>query len=479
MTAGRLIVRGAALSTGGLVVRLGARLMFLVIAGQLYGAALFGAYSLAVAAVELAVAIGGLGMKRLVFQHLDERGERPEAHVLADMLLLVGATSVVLAAGLIAAVASAPATMISANTAAALLILAPAIVGQALIDVLLAATRWKHVMRFEVAGRSLVEPYVAVVAAALAFYAGFGERGLLVAYWAGTLAALAFAAAGVATTFGAGGLSGYRASAARMVPMFRGALPNTAADALSGFFLRADLYLVGILLGERPAGIYGMARQLAIPVRQVRQSFDGLLAPLVARTLQAAGTATAGRAIASAARLILALQFPFLIGLVAFGLPLLGWLGPEFATGWAAAVLIACAEAVQGAFGVGELMFVYRRPRLGLLVMIGTVALGLALGLAFTLAWGLTGAGAAVLLTSLARAAARRAAIRASLGVAVPLRHVSGAAAAGIAGGAAAYALAPWGWPLALAGGLALYGALLLLWLRLTGESLALRDFSA
>ena len=479
MTAGRLIVRGAALSTGGLVVRLGARLLFLVIAGQFYGAALFGAYSLAVAAVELAVAIGGLGMKRLVFQHLDERGERPEAQVLADMLLLVAASSVLLSTALIAAVAVAPATMISPNTAAALLILAPAIAGQALIDVLLAATRWKHVMRFEVAGRSLVEPYVAVAAAALAFYAGLGERGLLVAYWAGTLAALGFAAAGVVKTFGTGGVRGYRPSAARMLPMFRGALPNTAADALSGLFLRVDLYLVGILLGERAAGIYGMARQLAIPVRQVRQSFDGLLAPLVARTLQAAGTATAGRAIASAARLILALQFPFLIGLLAFGLPLLRWLGPEFALGWAAAVLIASAEAVQGAFGVGELMFIYRRPRLGLLVMVGTVAIGLSLGLAFTLTWGLTGAGAAVLLTSLARAAARRAAIRASLGVAVPLRHAGGVSAAGVAGGAAAFALAPWSWPLALAGGLALYGVLLLLWLRLSGESLALREFSA
>ena len=35
-------------------------------------------------------------------------------------------------------------------------------------------------------------------------------------------------------------------------------------------------------LGQSPAGIYAMARQIRIPVRQVRQSFDGILTPLIA-----------------------------------------------------------------------------------------------------------------------------------------------------------------------------------------------------
>ena len=34
-------------------------------------------------------------MKKLLFQHLDERGERPAGHVLADALLLVAAVSLV------------------------------------------------------------------------------------------------------------------------------------------------------------------------------------------------------------------------------------------------------------------------------------------------------------------------------------------------------------------------------------------------
>lgn len=483
VTAGRLIVRGAAASAGGLVVRLGARLLFLVVAGQLYGAALFGAYSLAVAAVELAVAIAGLGMKRLIFQHLDERGERAEAHVLADAALLVTAVGLLLAGALMAAMALLPPSLISPNTAFALIVLAPLIVGQSLIDLLLAATRWKHLVRYEVAGRSLVEPYAAVAAAAAAWYAGFDAVGLLIGYGCGTLAALAFALAGIARAYRLGPLRHYRPGLGRSWQMLRGAAATTAADGLSGLFLRLDLYLVGMLLGEHPAGVYGMARQLAMPIRQVRQSFDGLLAPMVAKTLQQSGLEATGRAVGSAARLILALQIPMLIALVAVGRPLLHWLGPEFAAGWLAAILLACAEAIQGAFGIGELMFIYRRPRLGLGIMAATAALGLIMGLAFTLAWGLDGAAAAVLVAYALRAWIRRTALRAALGVGLPALHSAGPILAGLAGAAAAAgALGLMGaaaWPPALAAGLLVYLVVLLGWLRASGQTLALQHFQA
>ncbi len=483
--AGRMIVRGASASVAGLGVRLGARLLFLVAAAQLYGALLFGAYSLAVAAIELAVAIGGLGMKKLLFLHLDRRGKRPAAHVLADTVLLVALASLGLAGALMAAVALLPEALVSANTGRALIVLAPMILGQALLDVLLAATRWKHLIRYEVAGRSIVEPYAAVAAAVAAFYAGYGTSGLLIAYWTGTLAALAFAFAGVRRCFDLSALRTYRADRGRLRAMARGALSNTATDALSGLFLRLDLYLVGILLGERTAGIYGMARQLALPVRQVRQGFDGLLTPLVAKTLHASGPEVAASAIASATRLILALQLPLLIALCAVGYPLLVWLGPEFAAGWLAAILLACAETVQGAYGIGELLFVYRRPRLGLQVNAANIGLGLAGGYALTSIWGISGAAASVLITYGVRAWLRRAVLKASLGVGVPVHHSLGPVVAGGVGAAIAL-LAPSLFPLtgaaawlgALGAGLACYAALLFAWLRIAGQTLALRDFS-
>src|SRR3954453_1521149 len=88
--AGGLIVRGAQATAAGFAGRLAARLLFLFVAGRLFGATAFGAYVLAVAAVELAVSVGRLGMKKVVFQLLDRGGDgRPLAHTLLDAALLV------------------------------------------------------------------------------------------------------------------------------------------------------------------------------------------------------------------------------------------------------------------------------------------------------------------------------------------------------------------------------------------------------
>ena len=74
--------------------------------------------------------------------------------MLADAVLLVTLAAASLAAAMMAAVALVPETLISANTARALALLAPMILGQALLDLLLAATRWRHLIRYEVAGRA-------------------------------------------------------------------------------------------------------------------------------------------------------------------------------------------------------------------------------------------------------------------------------------------------------------------------------------
>ena len=191
------------LGGGRALIRVGARILFLVIAARLFGAALFGAYTLAIAVVELWVTVGGLGMKRILFKLLDEdESGRPPAHIVLDAALVVGAVSLGLAALTMLVVALPPFDRLSGETGAALLIVAPMIAGQALLDLFLAATRWKHRMRYEVVGRSIVEPYAAMATAAAAWFAGFQETGLLISYWAGTLLALAYAIWGTHLSFG-------------------------------------------------------------------------------------------------------------------------------------------------------------------------------------------------------------------------------------------------------------------------------------
>jgi O-antigen/teichoic acid export membrane protein len=487
--AGRMILRGAQATAAGFGGRLVARLLFLFVAGRLFGPAPFGAYVLAVAAVELAVSVGSLGMKKVIFQLLDaERGEggrgRPPAHVVLDAALLVALASALLAAGMMAAALLLPPPALPGGAAAALLALAPMVAGQSLLDLFLAATRWNHAIRWEVLARSIVEPYALLAGAAAAWALGLTGEGLLIGYWCGTLAALAYAVAGARRTFGRFALSDWRPDRRRLWTTFRGAASNTATDLLNALYTRVDLWLVGLLLGTRAAGIYGMAKQIAVPIRQVRQSFDGLLIPLVARTLAARGASGAAEALASATRLILAIQLPLLVALYAAGGTLLAWLGAGFAAAYWPVLALAAAETLQAAFSVGDLVFVYLKPRLGLWLTLGSIAIGVAAALLLIPRWGVAGAALSVLAAYGVRAVWRSLVLRGRFQFVVPHTHHVGpfaAAAAGLATAAAARTLSGGiaADALALAAGLAAYGAMLLLWLRLKRESLSLTGFSA
>ncbi|MFX8086624.1 hypothetical protein ABTK81_19265, partial [Acinetobacter baumannii] len=74
------LAKGGRTNVLGFVLRLGARVPFLFVAGRLYGAAAVGRFALAVVVVELAALAATLGMKRGLAQAL-ARTDRPHAHV--------------------------------------------------------------------------------------------------------------------------------------------------------------------------------------------------------------------------------------------------------------------------------------------------------------------------------------------------------------------------------------------------------------
>jgi O-antigen/teichoic acid export membrane protein len=245
--------------------------------------------------------------------------------------------------------------------------------------------------------------------------------------------------------------------------------------------------VVGVLLGEAPAGIYAMARQFRTPIRQTRQAFDSLLTPIVAKTLSADGPAMTANAIASATRMILTIQLAMVLALIVVGQPVLGWFGPEFAAGFVATVVLALAETIQGAFSITDLLLLYLRARLALVVTLVMSVVNVLGAVPLIAAYGIDGAALAVLIAFLSGAVLRRALLRLRFEVETPLLHSGGPLLAG--GGAACaavvghYYLAPGGpLPLQLAllvAVLALYAGSILLWQRVTGESLHLVGFRA
>ena len=478
--AGRTIMRGAQATALGFAIRFTARLLFLFVAGRLYGAGLFGAFVLAAAMVELAVSVGSLSTKKTLFPLLDRHdlaGDRPLSHIIVDAAVLVTLASLALAALFMLAALLLPASLMPPDTAMALFALAPMIVGQALLDLLLASARWKQKVRYEVISRSLIEPYFLAGGAIGAFYLGLAGHGLLIGYWCGTLAALVYAAWGVAQNYPGFDLAHYRPSGATFRRIAGAAAANSATDLLSALYMRVDLYLVGILLGEGPTGIYGMARQVTTPIRQVRQSFDGLLIPAIARTIGVRGAGGTGEALATATRLILVIQLPILIALFAIGARLMSWLGHGFAAGYWPLVILAAAEVLQSALGIGDLVFVYLRPRIGLYLTLASIAVGIAAALLLIPRFGITGAAFALFAAYAVRTILRGLVLRARFAVAIPHAHVAGPFAA-----AAIAAAAVWLIPndiAAAAAGLALYTIILLAWLKASGQGLSLTGFSA
>jgi O-antigen/teichoic acid export membrane protein len=478
--AGRMIMRGAQATALGFAVRFTARLLFLFVAGRLYGASPFGAYVLAAAMVELAVSAGGLSTKKTLFPLLDRHaaeGDRPLPHIVIDAALLVALASLVLAGAFMLAGLLLPESAMPGGAGTALIVLAPMIVGQALLDLFFAAARWKQKVRYEVIGRSLIEPYALAAGAIAAFFLGFGTYGLLIGYWCGTLAALAYAIGGAARSFGGFALATYRPSGAVFRWIAGAAAANSANDLLSALYMRVDLYLVGILLGPGPTGIYGMARQVTTPIRQVRQSFDGLLIPAVAKTIGVRGAGGSREALATATRLILVIQLPILIALFAIGPRLMALLGHGFAAGYWPLVILAAAEVLQSALGIGDLVFVYLRPRVGLYLTLISIAVGIGAALLLIPRFGITGAAFALFAAYALRTILRSLVLGTRFGVAIPHAHLAGPFAAAAAAAAAVLLI-----PNDLAGagvGLGLYAFILILWLKATGQGLSLTGFAA
>jgi O-antigen/teichoic acid export membrane protein len=409
----------------------------------------------------------------MLFKWLDagaKHGSRPAGYALIDALLLVSLASG-LAAGVIAiTAAAAPVGSMGESTRLAILYLLPAVVLQALLEVFLAATRWMEGMRYDVVAKSLIQALVSIAAIGVLYVLGWRAVGLAWSYIVGTGAALAYASIATRTRLGGLALRSYRPRPRLLWRRLKGALPTTGSDLIDALYTRVDIYAVGILLGAHAAGIYGLARQISMPIRQVRQAFDGMLVPLVSHTLTHGSIEQAGRALARSSRLVLVLQLPVILLLWAFGRPLLALVGDGFVGGYAAMLCLAAAEMVQSACGVGELLLVYARPGLMALLSAAFVALGAGVAILLEPLLRPTGIGLSVLVSYSTRALCRRAMLQRLFSVRIETTLWTGPAVAVGAAVAVTVAL----WPLSslasVAFGLGVYIGALAIWLGRAGD---------
>lgn len=390
------LARGGRTNFVGFLLRLLARLPFLFIAGQLYGAEALGRFAYATMVVELMAQLATLGLKRGLAAELS-KATRPPAHVIADGLVLAWGLALAGALLLIAF----PEIMFRDGKVSPLDNLFPlvalCIVGS---DVSLAALAYRHRIGAQVRARSIVEPWMlTAVAAPLAFVPGWTSDGMIIAY------AASLAAAFVASIWPAlrefGWPHGWSPHPERLAALARANAPLAGAEAIDWAARRIDILLLGLFADARTLGIYWVAQQVASLPQKLKVTFDPILAPVVANGLARGDMAAVASQIRQVGFWVTAMQLGVALALGLMGEAVMNLVGPEFAGGAAILSLLLLTEVLYSTAAVSEGALVYMARHRNLLWSLAGIALQIALTLALVPLIGGIGAALALAVAAL------------------------------------------------------------------------------
>ena len=436
------LAKGGRTNVAGFVLKLGARIPFLFIAGHLYGAALVGRFAIAVVVVELAALIATLGLKRGLAQALSEVAPDDHARVVFDAL------AVALVASLIAsAFLCAVPELLYPNSPIGgmdrflpLIILAPA-----LSDVSLAALAYRHDVKAAVNARAIVEPWTLSGAAFVFSYATIKD-GLVLSYIASMVAALIASIVPLLRSYGLP--AGWSPHFARLIGLARANAPLAGADALEWGSRNIDRLILGVMFPPQVVGIYYMAQQVASLPQRLKTSFDPILGPVVTQSLARNDLSAIARQVRQVAFWIIAAQLCLALTAAIPRKAVMAMIGPQFESGAAAMVFLLFAEVFASTGAVCESALVYMARLKNLLISASMLAVQLVLSVALILAiraagFGVTtqaaGAPAALMLVMLATSLIKAGVLRRLVGAPVsPMRWplLWAALAAGAVGGA-------------------------------------------
>lgn len=398
------LAKGGRTNIAGFFIRLIARIPFLFIAGQWYGAEALGRMAYAVLVIEFAAQVATLGLKRGLALHLSGEGRAGGAW---DCLLLVAIASIVPTVLLMIA----PQIMFPNSGTNRLDLLLPlAIPALAVTDILLAALAYRFDVGATVRARAIIEPWtISIGAFAFSWYSL--RDGLLMAYGLSIVAALIAAIIPFARSYGTP--SGWRPAGGGLFRLARLNLPLAIADALEWGSRRLDLAILGLFVSPATVGIYWAAQQVASLPQKLKTSFDPILGPVITRKLEAGDRAAVARQISQVGFWILAAQAGIALAL---GIPaeaIMGLIGPggSFVGGSGALAFLLIAEVAAAAAVVSEAALVYIARHRNFLISIAMIGLQGGLSLVFILAMRARG------LDEIFQAAAPAIALAVSLGI--------------------------------------------------------------
>jgi len=375
------LAKGGRTNVFGFVLRLVARIPFLLIATRYYGAETLGRFAIAVLAVEFVAQLATLGMRRGLAEVLS-REEKPPAQIVADAILIGLLASAIGASILIAL----PQIMFPNSGMNGFDRFLPIVIFPIVAtEIALAALAYRFDIASTVRARAIVEPWTVSIMAGLFAWPLMPfhslRDGLIIAYIVSMLAMFCAAFWPLLKTYGLPW--GWRPNPVYLFRIARRNMPLAAADAVEWGSRRMDLFILGLFASPAIAGIYFTAQQIASLPQKLKTSFDPILSPVITANLKQKNFGAIAKQVGQVGFWIIAAQAAVALALGIPGEAVMGLFGPEFVGGTAALAFLLAAEVAAATAVVSESALVYIARHRNLLISLGMLTLQATLSVAF------------------------------------------------------------------------------------------------
>lgn len=375
------LAKGGRTNTLGFLVRLIARIPFLVIATRLYGAESLGRFASALVLIEIIALVCSLGEKRGLAQRLSEgAGENraAETNLVYDGIALALVYSAIAAALLL--VFPEPMFPNGMNSKWDIWLVA-AIPAFAVTEILLAAQAYRFDIATTVRARAVIEPWTISIAAGVFFFIPETRAsGLGLAYLASIYAGLLTALWPFLRTFGLP--RGWTPAPRAMLAMSARAFPLVGADAIERGTRLLDIFILGIFAPPQAVGIYFAAQQIASLPQKLKTSFEPILSPVITKNLRIGNMDAIAAQVRQVGFWIIAIQLGIALVLGVPGEAVMGLWGPDYVAGTGALAFLLAAEVVASMAVVSESVLVYIARKRNLAISVGVIILQAALTIA-------------------------------------------------------------------------------------------------
>lgn len=349
----------------GFIIRLGARVPFLLIAGRLYGTSSYGEYVLLTTIVETAALFASFGLKRAIFSFIDSRPGEISAVIRHAVVVVLGISTVLMV--VMHLFAHEMLAVLSASEVSEKLgLLLWAIPMIAVSDVYLSAMLSRRIVRYEIVIRSVVEPVTLTGLSLLFFILGYAEDGLIWAFLCAFGIAAFVSACICGRTFGAKVF--YGAIDPRFLArMINGSVYTCLHDLARVLLTRLDIFAVGFFFSTAAVGTYGMAQQFLTAVEKVALSFYPILMPVVSNAVSLGDRRRITQQLTSTGVRMVILQMPIIMIFFVFGESLLALMGEDFSTAWSTLLILSVGCWINAAAQLVEVPLTYLRPHINLI----------------------------------------------------------------------------------------------------------------